>query len=206
MAAHPRHRLAAAQWLTGALFATLVLAAAPPSHAREQQPPTSLGEIARQEAERRKALKAPAKVYTKDDLPRAAQLPVTLPGSAEAGAAQDPAVDPKNPDKAEADKPGAATPGSDKDEAWWRNRITQTREAIRRNEMFVAALQTRINSLAADFASRDDPIQRAQITEERVKAVTELGQVTKEIKELQAEIAQIEEEARQAGVPPAWVR
>jgi hypothetical protein len=199
MAARTCTRRAAGQWLTGAFLTILLLGWAAPSPARAQQPPKSLGEIARQEAERRKALKTPAKVYTKDDLPRSALMsPAASGGSdAAAGAAQDPATA----------KPEAGEkPDGEKDEVWWRARMTQAREAVRRNEMFVTALQSRLNALAADFAARDDPFQRAQITEERNKTLSELEQVSKEIKELQAEIAQIETDARQAGIPPGWIR
>jgi hypothetical protein len=176
------------------LAATLLLCAwllpVVPAHA--QQAPPSLGEIARQEAERRKALKTPGKVYTKDDLPKVALLPpVTAPSPAA------PAPEMQKP---------AEPVSEERDEAWWRARITAAREGERRNEMFAAALQTRINSLAADFSSRDDPAQRALIGEERNKAIAELQRVQAEIADARKQIAEIEEEARQAGVPPGWLR
>jgi hypothetical protein len=206
MAARTCTRRAVGQWLTGALLTTVVLGWSAPSAALAQQSSRSLGEIARQEAERRKTLKTPAKVYTKDDLPRSALLPPTASGegggTAGVGGAQDPAT--AKPDAGE--KPDAEKPDAEKDEAWWRNRMTQAREAVRRNEMFVTALQSRLNALAADFAARDDPFQRTQITEERNRTLAELEQVSKEIKDLRAEIAQIETEAQQAGIPPGWIR
>jgi hypothetical protein len=205
MAARTCTRRAAGRWLTGALLTTLVLGWAAPSAARGQQPPKSLGEIAREEAERRKALK-PAKVYTKDDLPRSAMLPPAAAGAGGAAAAAGDAQDPPTAKPEAGEKPGAEKPEGEKDEAWWRNRMTQAREAVRRNEMFVTALQSRLNALTADFAARDDPFQRAQITDERNKTLAELEQVSKEIKDLQAEIAQIETEAQQAGIPPGWIR
>jgi SMC interacting uncharacterized protein involved in chromosome segregation len=105
-------------------------------------------------------------------------------------------------------KPAAEQkPGADeKDEAWWRARMTQAREELRRSEMFIQALQSRINSLAADFSSRDDPAQRALIGEDRNKAIAEMQRVTAEVEALKKVIADIEEEARQAGVPPGWIR
>jgi hypothetical protein len=195
----------AARWpVTGAVLTVLVLCWAAPAAADPQQPPKSLGEIAREEAARRKALKAPAKVYTKDDLPGSALLPLTPAGggaAASADAPQDPAAAKPDTEKADAGKPDEG-----KDETWWRTRMTQAREAVRRNEMFVTALQSRLNALTADFAARDDPFQRAQITEERNKTLAELEQVSAEVKALQQEIAQIETEAREAGVPPGWIR
>jgi hypothetical protein len=160
--------------------------------ARAQQTPT-LGELALKEQERRKALKASGagKVLTNQDLPRG--LPPAAPPAAAPGTkpATDPAAKPEEPPK---------------DEAWWKQRINQEREALRRNEMFADALQTRINSLTNDFASRDDPYQRAVIAEDRAKAVLELDRVKGEIEQARKKIADIEEEARQARVPPGWLR
>jgi hypothetical protein len=160
--------------------------------ARAQQSPT-LGELALKEQERRKALKASgtAKVLTNQDLPRG--IPPAVPPAAAPGAkpATDPAATPEEPPK---------------DEAWWKQRITQEREALRRNEMFADALQTRINSLTNDFASRDDPYQRAVIAGDRAKAALELDRVKGEVEQGRKKIADIEEEARKAGVPPGWLR
>jgi hypothetical protein len=162
---------------------------------RAQQTPT-LGELALKEQARRKAIQASgaAKVLTNQDLPRGIPPAVPVqgaPGAPGAKPATDPAAKPEEPPK---------------DEAWWKQRITQEREALRRNEMFADALQTRINSLTNDFASRDDPYQRAVIAEDRAKAVLELDRVKGEIEQTQKKIADIEEEARKAGVPPGWLR
>ena len=159
--------------------------------ARAQQTPT-LGELALKEQERRKALKASGagKVLTNQDLPRGIP-PAAPPAAAAAKPTTDAAVKPEEPPK---------------DEAWWKQRINQEREALRRNEMFADALQTRINSLTNDFASRDDPYQRAVIAEDRAKAVLELDRVKGEIEQARKKIADIEEEARKAGVPPGWLR
>lgn len=176
------------------LLITTVLAAVllAPVRAFAQQSPT-LGELARKEEERRKALKAvPGKVLTNKDLPRAAAA--APPPAAEAAA--QPQAEPA-PDKPE-EPP--------KDEAWWRQRMTQAREELRRNEMFVDALQTRINSLTNDFSSRDDPYQRAKVAEDRSKAIVEMERVKADIETGRKKVADIEEEARRAGVPPGWLR
>ena len=72
--------------------------------------------------------------------------------------------------------------------------------------MFAEALQTRINSLGKDFVSRDNPVQRARISEDRAEALSELNRVKQEIERGKTQIADIEEEARKAGVPPGWLR
>lgn len=172
--------------LGAALLATPVVQA--------QQKP-SLGELALKEQERRKALKASGagKVVTNEDLPRGAGPAPAAPGAK-----------PEAEVKPEGEKPKPEEPV--RDEMWWKLRMNQEREALRRAAMFAEALQTRINSLTADFASRDDPYQRARIGEDRAKAILELDRVTAEAETARKNMAGIEEEARKANVPPGWLR
>jgi SMC interacting uncharacterized protein involved in chromosome segregation len=92
------------------------------------------------------------------------------------------------------------------DEAAWKAKITAAREDLRRGEMFRDALQSRINGLTTDFAARDDPSQRAQIGDERQKALAELDRVNQDIEKARKAISDIEEDARKANVPPGWIR
>jgi hypothetical protein len=179
-----------------------------PAVAAAQNPP--LAEVAKKEQERRKAMgvtKAAPKVLTNKDLPKSA---VQQPSTA-SGTPQTPTSDAHHQPPTAEQKPGGGTEGTakpdpGKDEAWWRARITQAREALRRNEMFVEALQSRINGLTTDFVNRDDPYQRAKIGEDRQKALDELARVKGEIEAGKKSIDDIEEEARRAGVPPGWLR
>ena len=164
------------------------------------QTPT-LGEIAKKEEERRKGITAPAKVYTNKDLPKTS-APQAPPAAPAAPSGTKPAEQkPANPDK-----PKEKEKEDVKDEAWWRARITTARTELQRNEMALDAFQTRVNSLTNDFAARDDPYQRAQIALERTKTLNELERVKAEIVRIKQQIADIEEEARVAGVPPGWLR
>jgi hypothetical protein len=159
----------------------------------------SLGELARKEQERRKGVKAAGKVYSNKDLPKPPE-PEPAPGAA---VPLPPAVE----SKAETPKPEQKGDTSEqKDEAWWRGRMMQAREAQRRGEAFAEALQSRINALSTDAVNRDDPYQRAKAAEDRQKAISELARVTAEIEAARKEIVAIEEEARQGGVPPGWLR
>ena len=182
-----RRTIVALVALTVGLNAGAVLAQA--------QTPT-LGELAKQEQERRKTQKTPAKVYTKKDLPPSPPAPTPPPAGSSTTAA--PADDTKPAEKKPAE--------DEKDETWWKNRINQMREEQRRNEMFAEALQTRINSLSTDFVNRDDPFQRAKIGEDRDKAIAELARVKADQDRVKKQIEDIEEEARKAGVPPGWLR
>ena len=157
-----------------------------------QTTPT-LGELARREAERRKALKAAGKILSNADLPK----PIAKPATEGAAA---PAT-PTPPEEAKPEKKE-----EERDEAWWRQRMNALRGELLRNEMFEEALQSRINALTADFAARDDPAQRARIAEDRQKALAELDRVKSDIEVQKKKIADAEEEARMQGVPPGWLR
>lgn len=164
-----------------------------------------LADAARREAERRKAGKAvTVTIYTNDDLSRlpVRSVPLSAPPSTR--------VTTMGPGGDTTPAPAAAVPGTvaeaPRDEKYWRERITTARTNLSRAEMFAEALQTRINSLSADFVNRDDPAQRAQIAEQRQKALDEMARVQKEVADLNKLIRDIEDEARRAGVPPGWLR
>lgn len=161
-----------------------------------QAPP--LAEVAKKEQDRRKATATAGKVYTNKDLPKAG-VPAT-PAKPATPATPTAVAEPAT----QATQEKAA--GDEKDEAWWRARITAAREAVRRDEMFLEALQSRVNALSTDFVNRDDPYQRAQIGQDRQKALAEMDRVKGEIEQLKKAIDDIEEEARKAGVPPGWLR
>jgi hypothetical protein len=171
----------------------------------------SLGELAKREAERRKAAPAPTKTYTNGDL-KAIPPPAGTATDAKDGKDAKDSKDPKDakdakdqksePEKVDATKP--AEPA--KDEAYWRGRMVAAREDVRRNEAFKEAMQSRINALTADFTARDDPYQRAKIADDRQKALAELARLTEDIDKGNKLIGDIEEEARRAGVPPGWIR
>jgi hypothetical protein len=184
----------------GLLVATLLTVAVPVCA-------QSLGDLAKKEQERRKTLPPAAKTYTNEDLKRLTPMPGgEAPAPADPAKSGDPAKpgDSAKPTEVKPDAAVAGTPA--KDEKFWRGRITAAKEDIRRNEMFRDALQTRINALSADFAGRDDPFQRAKIADDRQKAIAEMARVTEEIAKATKGVADIEEEARRAGVPPGWLR
>jgi hypothetical protein len=188
------------QMLSGVLMAALVL----PSIAAAQTP--TLGEVAKREQERRKATKSSDKVLTNKDLPATAQQPASASGTATPSTTQAPAAagGATTAAPAGADKKGA--PSEQRDEAWWRKRITEARETLRRNESFLEALQSRVNALSTDFVNRDDPYQRAKIADDRQKALSEMERLKADVELGKKQVEDIEEEARKAGVPPGWLR
>ena len=157
----------------------------------------SLADVAKKEEERRKKLPAPAKVYTNKDL---TAVPAGTPVSPPATGTEPPAVAAAPTDTPKEDK------GPVKDQAYWSGRRKALQDKLDRDQSFLLALQTRVNSLAADFVNRDDPAQRAVIERERLKAVADLARLQQEITNGKKALADLDEEARRAGVPPGWLR
>jgi hypothetical protein len=161
----------------------------------------SLGDVAKKEEARRKTVKSSGKVYTNDELKPAPPSSATPPPASTDQAASTPATG------SPASEPApAATANPKGDEASWRKRITDARDALQRSQTFAEALQTQLNSLATDFVNRDDPIQRSAIAQKRDSVTAELERVKKDIAAKTKAISGIQEEARKAGVPSGWVR
>jgi hypothetical protein len=167
-------------------------------------PSAQLGDVAKKEAERRKAVKGAGKTYTNDSLKSEPQ-PSSTPAapSTDAASAPPPASASSTPPPPRV----SADPAErKKEEAQWRERIKGERDALERAKTFADALQSRINALNTDFVNRDDPAQRNVIAADREKALAEMGRLKKEIEQHTKAIAAIQDEARRAGVPAGWVR
>ena len=160
----------------------------------------SLADVARQEEERRKTVKPVTRVLTNTDLGSVPPAVVTPPPPDAAKVAE----------AEKTEKPSDAAPPQDKDpvrdQAYWGARMKELRTQLDRDQIFAEAIQTRINSLTADFVNRDDPAQRGVIERDRQRAIAELDRLTKAIADGKKAIADLEEEARRAGAPPGWLR
>ena len=159
----------------------------------------SLSDLSKQEEERQKNIKQPAKVYTNKDLnaPRGSSITPAEPAAPAAPAA--PAPDNKAKDAAKDDGPA-------KNQKYWSERKKQLDAKLERDKVLADAMQSRINGLTTDFAARSDPAQRAQIECDRQRAVAELDGLQKAIKADQKALTDFDEEARKASVPPGWLR
>lgn len=137
---------------------------------------------------------APASVALDDEgvpLPPGAQKPAAAAAAAKPGA------------DAQADaakKPAAG------DEKAWRDRMTQARQTLERDETHADAMQTRVNSLKTDAINRDDPAQQSKLREDYFKALNELERLKTEIEKDKKAITDIQTDARKQGVPAGWVR
>jgi len=173
----------------------------------------SLADVARKEEERRKAHPEAAKVYTNKDLNAAPAPPTPAGGTKDTKDTKD-AKDPKDgkdtKDPKDAKDPKAATDANGKepakDKAYWSGRLKKLQDQLEQNQMLVDAMQTRINALNTDFVNRDDPAQRSVIDRDRQKALSELSRLKQAVVDGKKAVADLEEEARRAGVPPGWLR
>ena len=172
----------------------------------------SLADVARAEDARRKAVKGQVKVYTNETLRGAgggeAPAPPATPqpaatakpaGDAAADATAKPAPGAKPP----ATPAATATP---KDEKYWRDRLASARDVLQRSQTFADALQSQINGLYTEFVNMSDPAQRAVIEQKRLAAIAEQDRVKADIAKFTKALADIEDEARRANVPPGWLR
>ena len=164
----------------------------------------SLADVARAEEARRQDVAKAKKVYTNNDLKPDPSRPASPPPAATGSAVPDtakPAAAPGAPAAAPAEGQGQA-----RDQAYWTGRIGEARSQLERNRAFATALQNRIDMLWTDFVNRDNPVERSAIERDRNGALAELDRLKKEMDEQVKSIAAIEEEARRAGVPAAWLR
>jgi hypothetical protein len=202
----------------GLLAAVLLLVAVPALAQTTTQSTTTptLSDLAKR-AQEKKGTPPATKTFTNDDLKNAGTSPADetsrpADGKTADGKDASKSADGKGAKSGDASKPDdakkddASKGDPTRTEKYWRDRMDAAREDVRRNQAFATALQSRINGLTADFTSRDDPAQRAQIADDRQKALAELERVNKAVEEGNKAIASIEEEARKAMVPAGWIR
>jgi len=160
----------------------------------------SLADVARKEEARRKDVKKPSRVITNKDLKASDNVapPAPAEGQAPAPAPAD------NADKTDDGQPKADAPASD--EQVWRQKMADARTALERSESYLDALQSKINSLWAEFTSRDNYVERERIEADRKKALAEYDRVKAEVEDHKKAITDLEDQARRANVPPGWLR
>jgi hypothetical protein len=189
------------------VVATVLIGGLAPVHAQ------SLADVARAEEARRKQIKQHAKVYTNKDLVSVPAPPASTPQPAPTDAAITRAGDEPATKDEKAGPDGASARTSDnssktaaKDQAYWSGRMKDLLARLDQDHVLADALQSRINALTSDFSARDDPAQRRVIGLDRQKALDELDRLNKSLVNDQKAIADLQEEARRASVPPGWLR
>lgn len=154
-------------------------------------PPRTIGEAAQREALRRQLTPKAKALLTNlgqpQEIPLGAQV-VTAP--------------PTEPPPAGA--PPTAPP--EKDEKWWRSRVSTANETLTRDRTMAQNIQSRINVLQRDVVNVDDPVRQAQLRQELQLTTQELDRTNKLIDEDRKAIQAIQDDARRLNVPAGWIR
>jgi hypothetical protein len=168
----------------------------------------SLADVARKEGERRKAIKTPAQVFTIQDVQKASGADPTAPVTAPPAATPAPAAPGTSAPGAAAaapPEPSEAEPPV-QDEAYWRGRFASAREKLERSTAYIDALKTQYSVLANRFVALSDATERGAVFAEMQKAEAEINRLQEEVGQQTQELADLEEQARRAGVPAGWIR
>ena len=165
----------------------------------------SLADVARKEEDRRKAIKKPSKVLTNKDLSPVPSPTGSTAPTAPAGGGTTPAAGTGGVAPAQGQESAKPTEPS-KDQAYWSGRAKDLQMQLDRDDTFMVAMQSRINALATQYFNQADPVQQAKLATDKQKTLDELNRLTKQITDDKKAIADLQEEARRAGVPSGWLR
>jgi hypothetical protein len=154
----------------------------------------SLADVARTEEARRQKIAAPAKVYTDADVQKYAPA---APG-AQAAATTVTSLDANGKPVGQQ----AAAEGLPGDEAGWRARLQNARDGIDRNRLLLSALEQQARSAAKRAGTADG----SEPADSNTTRAAEVKRLKAESDAFSATLANAEEDARKAGVPPGWVR
>lgn len=181
--------------ITAAVAAAIAISVAPLS-AQTQ----SLADLAKKAEDTRKTAKKGAKVYTNADAGNVQAATTTTASTSK------PAATPGDADGQAASTDAGQDKGTPKDPAYWSEKLKAARGQLERDLVFADAMQSRINGLTTDFVNRDDPAQRGVIEQDRNRALAELARLQKAIVDGKKAIADLEEDARRAGMPAGVLR
>jgi hypothetical protein len=163
-----------------------------------------LGDLARKAEEVKKAAKKGAKVYTNADAGNIQAATAVTPAE-RSGAAASTAGDTAQA----AEKPAADAKTPQKDQAYWAERMKTLQTQLERDTLAAEAMQTRVNSLRSQLTLGDQGVSGssfATVEQNKTRAEAELARLQKSVEEGKKKIADLEEEARRAGVPAGWLR
>jgi hypothetical protein len=165
----------------------------------------SLADIARKEEERRKAIKAPGKLYTNDDLLKYPVSAPPAPDPAKADAATA-AGDASKTGGTAATSAGPETPTVEKGEAYWRKLASDARDRVARSKTYLDILSERVRALNQTFYSSENAEERSTVWAQRGKLVDELERLKKDIADQEKDVLKVEDDAKKANVPAGWIR
>jgi len=168
----------------------------------------SLADLARQEQERRKSVKEPARVYTDADVDKTAPLTTAAarPAPAASGdATKDAAAAPAGAEPQGA-KDGNKEKQAPKDEAGWRSRMQQARDDVARSQRLLTAMEQQLISMGIQASSAAIAGRPAPDSAKQEETAREVERLRADVTKATATLSRLEDEARSSGIPPGWVR
>lgn len=178
---------------------------------------SSLADLAREEQARRKAIKQPTRVYTNDDVRDVKPLSLMgqggketpAKGAAEAegesGAEQAVGEGGKGAEGAKGGQSAKGATVGGGDEAQWRERFASAREQLSRGRLQLEAMRGRVGRLAGARLTATES-ELAQVQGQQQETLQEYDRLRADVERFERAIVDLEAQARQAGVPPGWVR
>ena len=165
----------------GVPIATLVLLASVSVNGQ------SLGDVARENREKKAAATAPPKVITDVDLAKDMQ------GPEETGASRKPQT--SSPRKTEIAKTAATSPLNPQAMEQWRRQILAQKRTVETLEKRLARFKASLSSVDASAIARGEILSRSQALEQ-----DRMAQVQEQLDEQRGKLLEMQEEARRAGM------
>ena len=147
----------------------------------------SLGDVARENREKKTEATAPPKVITDGDLAKDAQRSEQASASSKPQAA--------SPAKTGAGKATATTSVDSRNAEQWRRQILAQKRTVATLEKRLARFQASISSVDASAIARGEILTRSQALQQE-----RLAQVQEQLDEQRANLLEMQEEARRAGM------
>ncbi len=176
--------------------------------ARAQDQASSLGDVARQlKAQRAKAVKKPAKVYSNDNLPkRPPGEALTMAG----GISQEPPALPPPDSSPSAGAGGeaasSATSGAH-DEKYYRARMAELRERLETHQRQLAVLQQKQSQGQTQYyADPNKTLQQEFSRSDATKAVDDVAKMQQQIADDEKAMDDLRDQLRREGGEPGWLR
>jgi hypothetical protein len=154
----------------------------------------SLADVARKEEARRQKIAKPSKVYKDEDVQKYGPLTASAQTKASTVTALDANGKPVGQQ--------AAAEGLPSDEAGWRARLQNARDGLDRDRLLLSALEQQARSAARKTGTPEGE----QPADDASPRAAEIKRLKAEMDAFRATLANAEEDARKAGVPPGWVR
>jgi hypothetical protein len=166
----------------------------------------SLADVAKEEQARRKSIKQPTRVYTNDDVKDV--KPISTMGQEAKGQAAGQGTGAGVADGAsgagDAKGAGAPTAGGG-NEGQWRERMAAAREQLSRTRIQLEAMRGRVGRLAGASLTAASEAEQGQVQRQQQETLQEYDRLRADVERYERALTELEEQARQAGVPPGWL-